>query len=331
MFNQVMLQPGYPGCDSTVYKIDIDDGRMNSLVGLILGANSDELVQAILDFGASMPAEVKSDTKNPITDASLSETGSPRPTDLDRPSSTDLGGARQTDLDSRTSTDLDTARTLSEGLDTAFDGLSSTNLGGVRQTDLDRRTSADLDSDTQSEGHDRRLSRAFDTARTLSGGLGTAFDGRPSPALGTGLDGRTSTALHTLETARRFERALDGWSTALGTGLDGRTSTALDTQSEGQHSEEVADSDDSESENLDWHDDDVDLDLEPVDFGQRASGSPEREVSSSVTASRVDDLMTAYGRAVLLHGEKGKEAMEMKIKLLEAQLAQKLTESRAVL
>ena len=355
MFNQVMLEPGYPGCDSTVYKINIDDGRMNSLVGLILGANSDELVQAILDFGASMPAEVKSDTKKPITDASLSETGSPRQTVLDRQSSTGLDRRTSADLNSDTQSEgqdrrlpraFDTARTLSGGLDAAFDGLpstvlgsaphtdldrqSSTNLGGARQTDLDRRTSGDLDSDTQGEEHDRRFSRAFNTAKTLSGGLGTTFDGRPSPALGTGLDARTSTALDTLEVARQYARALDRcqWSPALDTGLEGRTSTVLDTQSEAQHSEEVSDSDDSEGENLDLHDDDLDLDLDPVDFGQRASGSPEPEVSSSVTASRVDDLMTAYGKAVLQHGEKGTEAMEIRIKLLEAQLTLKV--SRAV-
>jgi hypothetical protein len=62
---KVLLGSGYPGCDGSAYSVKMDDGRLDGMVGLILGVNSDKLVETILDFGASLPIKVKSDASTP--------------------------------------------------------------------------------------------------------------------------------------------------------------------------------------------------------------------------------------------------------------------------
>ena len=152
-----MLNAGYPGCDSTAYSIATTDARLGSMVGLILGANSTELVKAILDFGAALPEKIHSDTGTPVIEDMFPKIGSPGQRVLDpqaRPSAAldapVLTGSPQQEahgtavdtqsqssaaLDCRTLLGLDTQTSTATGIDTPSEEQGIEGLPGSDSED----------------------------------------------------------------------------------------------------------------------------------------------------------------------------------------------------
>ena len=309
-----MLNAGYPGCDSTAYSIATTDARLESMVGLILGANSTELVKAILDFGAALPEKIHSDTGTPVIEDMFPKIGSPGQRALDpqaRPSAAldapVLTGNPQQEAHG---TAVDTQSQSSAALDTP--GRAWTAM--AHATAL--RTGASTGRILPSLGLDldRRLSTALDTQSSPSAALDTRVltGGPQQEAHGTAVDTQSQSSA-----ALNFRTLL---------GLDTQTSTAtgIDTPSEQQGIEGLpgSDSEDSEigHEDLDAHDDeDDDFLFQSMDFLAQGSKSTEPTEPTKPVRS-VADLMLAYAQAVLASGEKSPEAMAIRIDLLEAQL-----------
>ena len=313
-----MLNAGYPGCDSTAYSIATTDARLDSMVGLILGVNSTELVKAILDFGAALPEEIHSDTGTPVIEDMFPKIGSPGQRALDpqaRPSAAldapVLTGSPQQEAHG---TAVDTQSQSSAALDTPGRAWTAISPQEAHATAL--RTGASTGRILPSLGLDldRRLSTALDTQSSPSAALDTRVltGGPQQEAHGTAVD-----------TQSQSSAALD-FRTLLGLDTQTSTATGIDTPSEEQGIEGLpgSDSEDSEigHEDLDAHEDeDDDFLLQSMDFLAQGSKSTEPTEPTKPVRS-VTDLMFAYAQAVLASGEKSPEAMAIRIDLLEAQL-----------